>query len=491
MLCAGTVLLACLAQVSQAQPVQLQPGQPSQLTSPPTRATATAPAGARSIASGGTSAARSAPLGALEPNTPLVAEIEMYVGETRVIPQRNAGRLAVGSASVLSAAVLDDREILLIANGPGESSLHVWTNDGRNARLKVVVLPGDPARTLREIAGFLGEMPNVTTRTVGGRVVVDGKNLSEVDLFKIAELAKIYKDQVVNLTAVQLANPWERMVMMDVKVVEFRNDRLRDLGVRWDTQAVGPQFGIVGDFRGNDLYRVLPPQQSNGPAISSAENLPLRVSPFQTYFGIVSALSSRISALQAQGDAVILAEPQLAALSGRPAKFLAGGQIPYTVVGPLGQPSIAFQNFGIQVDITPRVHGDGRIHSTIRAEVSEPDATINPISGVPGLRSRRADTVFNVRNGETMVLAGLLSRTRAKTVDSTPGLGRLPLVGVFFRGEKSDARETELVVFVTPLVVEPSDAALVERAKSATDRAEAFVTPPPPPEPPAVPELPQ
>ena len=120
----------------------------------------------------------------------------------------------------------------------------------------------------------------------------------------------------------------------------------------------------------------------------------------------MSAISSRLNLLEREGDAIVLATPQLTARSGSSAKFQAGGEIPYSVVNQNGFVTVQFKNFGIILEVKPRADSTGAIRSEILAEVSEPDPSVSSLQGVPGLRTRRTQTEFNVRAGETMVLSG-------------------------------------------------------------------------------------
>ena len=167
------------------------------------------------------------------------AELELFVGETRVLPSPKVARIAVGNGRVLSASVVDERDILLIANDSGSTMIHTWASDGRTRRYNVQVRPADMSRTTREILDFLSGSNNVRARAVGDRILVEGQNLTDEQLFRIDELAKRYP-QIVNFTT---RVGWEKMILMDVKVVEFKKDKFLELGVRWATSA--PGFNIA------------------------------------------------------------------------------------------------------------------------------------------------------------------------------------------------------------------------------------------------------
>jgi Flp pilus assembly secretin CpaC len=174
----------------------------------------------------------------------------------------------------------------------------------------------------------------------------------------------------------------------------------------------------------------------------------------------------------------VLAQPQLTTRSGKQAEFHVGGEIPYASVSQLGAATVSFRNYGIEIKIKPWVDRLGQIQSDLSAELSEPDHDINPRSGIPGLRTRKAKTSFNVRAGETMAIAGLLQRRKGEAVARVPGLGSLPVVGELFRSRRTVDSDSELVVFVTPTVLDPSDAAHAERLGGALLRAQRYLEPP-------------
>jgi pilus assembly protein CpaC len=398
-------------------------------------------------------------------------EIELFVGETRVIPAPGVARVAVGNGRLLSASVLEEREILLIANDAGATTVHLWQRDGRARRFNVLVRVADTARTTREIVEFLADMPNVRARAIGDRVLVEGQNLTDEQLFKIDELAKRYP-QIVNFTA---RVGWERMILIDVQVVEFKKEKLRELGVRWDTSAPGFNAGVAGDaIRGG--FVVNPPAGSAG--LQGVDSLPRPIDPLRWYFGIVSAISSRLNVYERNGDAVVLATPQLTARSGSSARFQAGGEIPYAVVNQNGFVTVQFKNYGIILEVKPRADSTGAIRSEISAEVSEPDASVSTLQGVPGLRTRKTQTEFNVKAGETMVLSGLLDRRRGETIEKVPGLGDIPILGQLFRSKRFTDNETELVIFVTPVIVTAHDSPANARRESLDERARRELAPP-------------
>ena len=392
-----------------------------------------------------------------------VAELDMLVGESRVFPAPGVARIAVGSGQLLTASALDEREVILFANGIGNTTLFVWTADGRRQRLKVNITAGDVGRVAREVAAFLAPIRNARVSVVGDKVIVEGEELADAERDKIAELARRYP-QIVNFT-----NPvgWEQMVQMDVKVVEFPVSELREMGLKWSTVG-GAALGAIWSplTRGDTTDRMInipgdvPIVGAEGPAVATSSLM--AASAFNL------GLSARLNLLQQNGTAAVLAEPQLAARSGYKASFLAGGEFPYSVATVNGA-NVMFKPYGIKLDVEPRVGRNGVVRAVIEAEVSSIDPSVSSSSG-PALLTRKTRTEFNVRSGETMVLSGLVQRNSSSDIEKVPLLGDIPLLGQLFRSRRFQNKETELVVFVTPSVVDPATPEMRERVRRTGER---------------------
>lgn len=393
------------------------------------------------------------------------AEVQMYVGETRLFPAPGVKRIAVGNGQLLTANVLDGRDVLVFANAPGVTNMMFWDAAGRMTGMKVTVTANDARGSAKEIAGFLSTIPNARTSVIGDKVIVEGDNLADRDLAKIDELSKRYP-QVVNFTS-KLG--WEKMIMMDVKVVEFPSNLLREIGLKWNATGGGAIGGIwapatVGGRR--DLAITIPGNPSlQGTGATTA---------FTDKLNILSALNlglaGTLNLLVRDGQGSILAEPQLSARNGSKATFLAGGEYPYTVSSINGQ-TVFFKPFGIKLDIVPQVDKNNMVRAVIDSEVSSLDTSLSTNAG-PALSTRRTSTEFNVKAGETMVLAGLLSRKTTSTIDKVPFLGDIPVLGALFRSKRFQNDETELVVFVTPTIVDAHTSSLTARVDDATQRLE-------------------
>jgi pilus assembly protein CpaC len=414
-----------------------------------------------------------APIPKVKSDESTVPEIEMFVGESRVFPTPGVGRIAVGNGNILTASALDKKEVILFANAVGTSSLYVWSDDGRYQRLKVVISQGDTARYAREISTFLSSISGAKTSIIGDKVIVEGDNLADSDIAKIDELAKRYP-QIVNFTN-RLG--WEKMILMDVKVVEFPVNELREIGIKWNATG-GAAFGGVWapvTRKSPSEYSIGVTGGPVGPAVSGASLV------YPTQLKSISAVNAgadgKLNLLAQSGNASVLAEPQLSARNGSKASFLAGGEYPYSV-STINGPTVIFKPYGIKLDITPRVDRNGVVRAVIESEVSSIDTSLNTIAG-PALSTRKTSTEFNVQAGETLVLSGLISRKNSNSIDKMPGLGDIPILGALFRSKRFQNDETELVVFVTPTIVDSQTPGLVDRVQRAQERLQNNLGPAP------------
>lgn len=236
----------------------------------------------------------------------------------------------------------------------------------------------------------------------------------------------------------------EDMILLEVRIIEFLTSKLSELGIRWQSAVAGPGFGIAGDARSNSLFR-----GSADPQVFGA--LPTKVTPFKSYFGIASEITSRINLMVNNGDAFTIAEPILTCRNGGEAKFLAGGEIPIPVPGPNNTVTVIFKEYGIKLNIQPVADDQGTIATKLLTEVSRIDESVS-INGVPGFLTRRTETEMNVKQNETIVISGLVSSEDSKAIDKLPGLSDVPIFGSLFRSSKFQRRKSELVVFVTPQI---------------------------------------
>lgn len=377
----------------------------------------------------------------------LPERIDLAVGETRVLAV-DAVRVAVGNGRVLGLARTGRAQLLLVGQAGGSTDLRVWPRDGAERRIAVTVSEVDLDAAVTAVGALLADVAEVRTRVAGGRIVLEGEPASGTARDRISAVAGLYPGLVLDLTGKQ---PWDRMIHFEVRIVEFRSSRLRDLGIRWNPEINGPTAGLLADFSTNDVFRIAPPQGGAAPELVEARP-PGRAWPPKVYFGLATSIESRIRLLEQTGDAEILAEPTLSCRSGGSARFVAGGELPMPVVDGLGSTDIQFKEYGVILDVKPIADPSGAILARVDTEVSQIDES-QRVLGVPGFLKRRSATDVSLREGETLVIAGLVNRTRSGSVQRVPGAGSVPVVGGLFRSRVRREERTELAIFITPRIV--------------------------------------
>lgn len=392
--------------------------------------------------------------------------LSLQAGEVKVLAIPDVARVAVGDGHVINAVATDDKEVIVFARNEGSSTLQIWSETGRRHHYQVDVTPEGTRRIQQELRSVLERIPHARISVVGDKLVVEGDDLSDGDRERIAELSKRYPS-LLDLTG-QVG--WDRMVLLDVQVVEVPRVQLQELGLRWNTATAGGlNAGLAWD--GGSKKWAERPGESIMP-------LAFPATVAAGYFGVNALLSAQINAMAQTGTAVVLAQPQLLARSGATAEFLAGGEVPYSTVDANGNANTAFKPYGVSLRITPQIERNGAVRSRIEVEVSSVDTSLSVPNG-PSLKTRRAATEFNVRSGQTLVLAGFLSREESRNVDKVPGLGDIPILGPLFRSARFQRNETELAIFVTPVLVAADHPDLEQRIRNSREILDASFPEPP------------
>ena len=392
--------------------------------------------------------AATAALASDQPTSALPRELRLFVGDSRVIDARTE-RVAVGNGKVVSVSPVGGSQLVLIGHAPGNTVVQMWMRGGGMHRIAVSVAGSDLASTLTVVEGLLQGVQGVQARLRGDRVVLEGDAADARARDRAAAVAALYPGVVLDF----VGKPgWEVMVHVDVRIVEFRRGGLRELGIRWRDEVDGPSAGVIADFLVNDRFRVLPPE-SRIPE-DAFDPLPTKTG-WRGYLGLSSVLDSRLRMLEQAGEATLVAEPRLSCRSGGAARFVAGGEIPVPVVNGVGSTDVEYREYGVILDVKPIADASGAIAARIETELSQIDPA-QRVAGIPGLLKRRSVTDVNLRAGETLVIAGLASRLRSLDDSGIPGLARVPVAGRLFgvRGRRSE--DTEVVIFLTPRIAQPT-----------------------------------
>ncbi|WP_404402427.1 pilus assembly protein CpaC [Idiomarina seosinensis] len=334
--------------------------------------------------------------------------IRLKVGETFHLPVAENTQIMIADETVLSGRLVGTKQLLLKGKSQGYSDL--WLINETATRWRVTVAEvSDPALMLK-LKDLTGREPNLTTESLDNFVIVKG-DISAAGALILAQLEETYPQLLDQTTTLMVDQP---MLRLSVKILEIKRQQLRELGIDWQTTTSGPTAAtaIKGMFRWS------------------------------------AQIDSTLNLLQQQGQAELLASPTLSAQSGESATFLAGGELPIPQVLAQGMQDVSFREYGIKLIIEPEITATGKIKTRLSAEVSNIDPAVT-VAGVPGILSRRTDSIFLSREGDTLVLSGLLSHEKSHSESATPGLQKLPLLGQLFQSQQHREQQTELLIMVT------------------------------------------
>ncbi len=388
---------------------------------------------------------------------PMRAEtIHLYNGEVKILPVYNVRRVAVGNGKLLSVTNLP-RQLIMIGTGVGDTNMLLWNKRGDVRAYNIDVSAENTQQIAANLRATLGGIPGLRIESRGGQVVLAG-DITPEDAKRVSAVTQNLKSGVVNLT--HAANvDMKRMVYLDVQVVDFKKSVLKNLGINWQQAMAGPALGVVGSAINNPYYHIGDLTQGGQPSNAlvgpngALTGLPNQM-PFSRYFGITTSLSSVINLAVQNGDAYIMANPQLSTRSGGDATFLAGGEVPIPVSSALGQTTVTYKNYGVQLNIKPVADRYGNIEASVDTEVSQIDPSVI-VDGYPGFLTRKTSSVVNVHSGQTIVMSGLVQATGSNTLTKFPWLGDVPILGALFRDTNFQSSRDELVIFVTPEVINP------------------------------------
>jgi pilus assembly protein CpaC len=391
------------------------------------------------------------------PAAPSAAPLRVMVGKSLLInTTERLKRVSVTDPAVADAIVVTPTQILVHGRSPGEVSLLIWDELERSRSFDLRVDVDVTAAAEEEHRVFPDEQINVSPSR--SAIVLSGHVSTEDVAKRAGMIAEAYSKNVVNVLTFGPVGAQE--VLLEVKFAEVDRSALTQLGVNvlstGAANTIGTvttgQFGGFGQQRINDVTGQTGPFQSQE-TINDVLNLFL-FRP-DIHLGVV------VKALQDKNLLQILAEPNLIAVNGKESSFLAGGEFPFPIVQP-GQGftavTISFKEFGVKLRFTPVITPNGNIHLRVVPEVSTLDfANALTISGftVPALSTRRAETEFEIQDGQSFVIAGLMDNRVTNLYNKIPGLGDIPILGNFFKSKSAQKSNSELMVLCTARRVAP------------------------------------
>lgn len=357
--------------------------------------------------------------------------------------------IVVGDPEVAVVTALTDQSFYIVGLREGSTGVVLY-NEQRELVASLDLNIGPDTEKLNAALQKSLKGSDIRAENANGRVVISGKAKDSKAAEKARKLAEKFDKDAIDSVNVEGST----QVQLEVRFVEAQRSKTKEFGVGLGVNKDNGRFGYGS-----------PPGYGFTPGPSGPGVLNTLVSgalPFGQFLGNLIShgveVDVLLQALETKGVARRLAEPNLVALSGDTASFLAGGEFPIPVSGDSGSVSVSFKKFGVGLEFTPTVLENGLINMKIAPEVSaiDPTASVN-FNGleIPGLVVRRASTTVELRDGQSFVMAGLLQSTGSYDVRKFPWLGDLPILGPLFRSAAYRKQQTDLVIIVTPRLVKP------------------------------------
>lgn len=385
--------------------------------------------------------------------------LHIAVGHSLLIrtPSR-VKRLLTGNPAVLESVLTTPNEVVLTAKQTGSSSLVLWEETGESRMIDVFAdVDVNPLRNALEQAYPGG---GVDVQSQEGKVVLVGIVPSAAVADQMVKMAGNFSKEVVS--GLQVAEvPRQKQVMLKVRFAEADRNKLTAFGINLFSTGATNTIGTTStqQFGAQSLNT----QSQSGSLIDRFSQFNLSDLMNIFLFRPDINLGATIKDLQQKQVLQILAEPNLLAISGQPARFLAGGEFPYPVVqslggGVTGAVTIQFKPYGVKLEFVGTIQGDGIIRLKVVPEVSSLDYTNTvTISGftMPAVQTRRAETEIELKDGQTFGIAGLLDERTTVQLSKVPGIADIPILGELFKSRNVSRTNTELIVLVTPTIIDP------------------------------------
>lgn len=382
--------------------------------------------------------------------------VTMSAGKGMIVelPQ-DARDVLVSNPDIVDAIVRTPRQIYLVGRKTGPTNAFFFAANGKQI-LNLEIRVERDMTELKNIIERNVQGSTVDVETINDSVVLNGSVKSASDAEAARQIAMRYiteagKEPVDTSVVNRVGIRSGEQVMLSVRVAEMQRTLSKQIGTNvYGSFDLGN--GAPGSITNVNPFSLL------GSALAPGSNIVL--GEFDALGNAISPAAAVIRAFERSGMIKTLAEPNLTAISGESAKFLAGGEYPVPVGRDQdGNITLEFKPYGVGLGFTPVVLSDGRISLRISTEVSElsaEDALILGDVAIPALRVRRAETTVELPSGGSMVMAGMLKQDMKQNIDGLPGLRNIPILGALFQSRDFQSGETELVVIVTPYLVKPA-----------------------------------
>lgn len=384
--------------------------------------------------------------------------ITIIAGNSRVLRfDRYISRIAVSDPEVADVLILNSNEILVNAKKRGAANLIAWDAEGSIFMYNLTV-SADPTPLENAIKSIEPESPPQVFATERG-FVVKGNVQTVQEQAQIASTAKAFSDTSVSLVTVEEA----KQILLEIRFIEVNRSTGFNFGI--DGEYIGEKIGftflggatgaaLAGDGVTSGLANVVNTPNHQFPALDHSTSKPLATGGFMDDSHRVQTY---LKALEDKNILKIIARPNLLVRDGEKASFLVGGEFPVPTVTQ-NTVNILFKEFGTRLNYLPQILKDERVRLNVETEVSQLDyANAVTVSGflIPALVSRRAMTVVELKTGYSLVIGGLIQQRHSDSESGTPYIRRIPLLGRLFESTKKDVSEVELMVVITPRIIDP------------------------------------
>ncbi len=381
------------------------------------------------------------------------APMQLAVGKARLIHLDGpASAIFVADPEIADVQLKSPTLVYVFGKSGGETTLFA-VGERDDVLLNIAVRVSYDVARIEQAIHEIAPRSAVTVSAVDDSVVLDGTVYSAAEGDDIRRIAARFlpdPKQLVNRMKVDAPN----QVNLRVRVAEMSRDTIKQFGLNWDTIFGQGKFAF-GVATGRQVLDTSGKVILRGTSANGQDTLD---NIFGSFVSGRADLNVLIDALDKQGIVTVLAEPNLSAVSGESASFLAGGEFPIPVPQTLGTTTVDFKKFGVSLNFVATISANNRISLRVQPEVSELSTagavTINGIQ-VPALTTRRAETTVELASGQSFAIAGLLQNNVNQNITKFPWLGDIPVLGALFRSENFQRSESELVIIVTPYVVRP------------------------------------
>lgn len=375
------------------------------------------------------------------------SELRLSIGKSQIIySQQPLDQVVIGNPAIADIKLLSSRQVLILGNKPGHTNLVFRDKDRSLISLMDVVVGYDIEGIKRKLYEVMPQEELIQVRGANDAVMLSGEisNALAVDTAISIAASYVPRDKVINLLQVGGG----QQVMVEVKIAEVSRNATHDFGIGVE----------ASDTTGLKTYEYSHGVAATGAALNGGAAFVDGTRAFGAFSltdltgDIAENLTVRLRIMEGKGLAKTLAEPNLVAMSGQEASFLAGGEFPYTATG-VGTAQTIFKEFGVGLKFTPTVLNSEKINLKLSAEVSSLGTA--SIGGEIPINTRRAATTIEMADGQSFAIAGLLQSDIQNAINQVPGLGDIPILGALFRSTAFQRQETELVIIVTPRLVKP------------------------------------